>query len=162
MDSAWRERTLVWRDAVEHAPWNIMLLCTGALAMTSALSEFGFMEFMKGRLEGVGVGPAGLPFVIATVVGTSTNVISGLAATSLFCGIFIPLAVEVGFNPASAAMLVPNNALGVVFPWAGAAAGTAFATGYIDMKDMMKAGVFATLALAVITALFHLAFSPFL
>jgi len=156
------EGTLVWRDAVEHAPWNIMLLCTGAVAMTGALAEFGFTEFMQGSVQSLGVGPIALPFVAAAVVGLSTNILSGLAATSLFCGIFIPMAIDAGFNPASMTMLIPNNGLGIMFPWAGAAAGTAFATGYLDLREMIKIGAVATVFLAVITASIHLLFSPLL
>ena len=156
------EGTLVWRDAVEHAPWNIMLLCTGAVAMTDALAEFGFTEFMQGSVQSLGVGPIALPFVAAAVVGLSTNILSGLAATSLFCGIFIPMAIDAGFNPASMTMLIPNNGLGIMFPWAGAAAGTAFATGYLDLREMIKIGAVATVFLAVITASIHLLFSPLL
>ncbi len=37
---------LTWKDAVEHSPWNIMLLCAGAVAQTDALVQFGFMEFL--------------------------------------------------------------------------------------------------------------------
>jgi solute carrier family 13 (sodium-dependent dicarboxylate transporter), member 2/3/5 len=153
---------LVWKDAANHAPWDIMLLVAGALAMTDALMQFQFMEFVQAHLAALGAGSVALPFLAATVVGFATNVISGLAATSLFCSVFIPMAAEVGFNPASMAMLIPNNGLGVIFPWAGAAAGTAFATGYIDLKDMIKVGIIATLLLALLSATMHIAFSPLL
>ncbi len=157
-----REGTLVWRDAVEHAPWNIMLLCTGAVAMTSALAQFGLMEFMQGSLQSLGLGSFTLPYVAAAVMGVSTNIISGLAATSLFSGIFIPMASEVGFNPASMTMLIPMNAVGILFPWAGAAAGTAFATGYLELREMIKVGTIATVCNIVLTSTIHILFSPLL
>jgi len=156
------EGTLVWRDAVEHAPWNIMILCTGAVAMTSALARFGLMEFMQGSLQSLGLSSFTLPYVAAAVMGLSTNIISGLAATSLFSGIFIPMASEVGFNPASMTMLVPMNAVGIVVPWAGAAAGTAFATGYLELRDMIKVGAVATVCNIVLTSTIHILFSPLL
>ncbi len=40
------EGTLVWADVAQHAPWNIMLLCAGAVAMTDALANFGFIELL--------------------------------------------------------------------------------------------------------------------
>jgi di/tricarboxylate transporter len=67
-----------------------------------------------------------------------------------------------GFNPASMAMLVPNNGLGIVFPWAGAAAGTAFATGYVDLRQMIRIGAAATVVAALLTASVHLLFAPIL
>ena len=149
-------------DAVEHAPWNIMILCTGAVAMTSALAQFGLMEFMQGSLQSLGLASFTLPYVAAAVMGLSTNIISGLAATSLFSGIFIPMASEVGFNPASMTMLIPMNAVGIVVPWAGAAAGTAFATGYLELREMIKIGAVATVCNIVLTSTIHILFSPLL
>ena len=156
------EGTLVWADVAQHAPWNIMLLCAGAVAMTDALANFGFIELVNARIQGVGLGSVGLPFLVASIVAASTNLISGLAATSLYCNIFIPVAMEVGFNPISMAMLIANVGLGIMLPWAGAAAGTAFATGYLDMREMVKVGFFATLVLIVVTASVHILFSPIL
>ncbi len=156
------EGTLVWRDAVEHAPWNIMILCTGAVAMTNALARFGLMEFMQGSLQSLGLTSFTLPYVAAAVMGLSTNIISGLAATSLFSGIFIPMAIDAGFNPASMTMLIPMNAVGIVVPWAGAAAGTAFATGYLELREMIKIGAVATVCNIVLTSSIHILFSPLL
>lgn len=162
IDAGKGEFTLEWKDVSHHAPWNAMFLCASALAMTDALAEFGFTELVAEQLQDFVPDSATLPFFVAFVVGIGTNVISGLAATSLFCNIFIPIAVETGFNPASIAMLIPNNGLGIMFPWAGAAAGTAFATGYLKLKDMFKVGLAATIALALITASGHLLFAPIL
>ncbi len=156
------EATLTWPDVVEHAPWSVMLLCTGALAMTDALELFGLMDLLQARLELLGMGPLTLPFAAAFIVGAATNLVSGLAATSIFCNIFIPMAEASGFNPASMAMLIPNNALGVMFPWAGAAAGTAFATGYLELKQMIRIGAAATILLAILVASVHLLFAPIL
>ena len=156
------EGTLVWRDVVEHAPWNIIFLCTGAVAMTDALSQFGFLEFTNGVIGGLGIGITGLPFLAAGVTVVGTNLFSGTAASTLFCSIFIPTAAEIGFNPASMAILIPNAAVGILFPWAGASAGTAFASGFLDMKEMIKVGVVASLLIFVITTLIHLLFAPIL
>ncbi len=158
VDTKTGECTLVWKDAVEHSPWNIMILCAGAIAMTDALTKFGFMDYMKDVVQHIGVGWAAFPYVVALVVGVSTNFVSGLAATSLFCSIFLPMAQSIGFNPALTAQLIANLGLGIITPWAGAAAGTAFATGYLDMREMIKVGTVATLLLVVIAASLELVF----
>jgi di/tricarboxylate transporter len=119
-------------------------MCTGAVAMTDALNQFGFLEFTNGVIGGLGMGSAGLPFLAAGATVVGTNLFSGTAAATLFCSIFIPTAQEVGFNPASMAILIPNVAVGILFPWAGASAGTAFASGFLDMREMIKVGVVAS------------------
>lgn len=156
------EMTLTWADSVTHAPWNIMLLCAAAVGMADVLGTFGFMDFMRASISALPMSAAALPYAAGMVVALITNVLSGLAATALLANIFIPLAADVGFNPASMAMLVPNVAIGIMFPWSGATAGTAFASGYIALRDMIRVGFCATLVLVVVAATIHLLFSPVL
>ena len=156
------EALLTWTDAERHAPWNIMILVAAGVAMTDALTKFGFVELMGGAVQSLGVGPTGLPYLAAGLVAISTNMISGTAAATLFCSIFIPAAAQIGYNPASIAVLIANVAIGVIFPWAGATSATAFAAGDIDLRRMVKIGIVATVIFSVIVATIHLILAPFL
>jgi sodium-dependent dicarboxylate transporter 2/3/5 len=147
---------LSWKDAEQHAPWNAMLLVAGAVAMTDALTQFGFVEFMGGIVGNLGIGATALPYLTAVLVAGTTNLISGTAAAALYCSIFIPAAVEIGYNPASIAVLIAHVALGLVLPWSGAVAATAFACGEVSMERMIKIGVVATVAFTVVVATIHL------
>jgi sodium-dependent dicarboxylate transporter 2/3/5 len=149
---------LTWRDAEVHGPWNNMFLVGGAVAMTDALTQFGFVELMGGIIKGLGVGSTALPYVAATVVGISTNFISG---TALYGSVFIPAAVQIGFNPASMAILIAHLAVGLIFPWAGATAATAFAAGQVDLRRMIVLGVITTALFIVLVATIHIAMAPF-
>ncbi len=162
VDSARGEGTLSWRDVVERAPWNIIFLCTGAVGMSEALTKFGVLELLKDFVGSLGIGGGALPFVAAGSIVVGTNLFSGVAAATLFCNIFIPSAVELGLNPVSIAILIPNLAVGFIFPWAGANAGTAFASGYLDMKEMIKVGMVATLVILLIAVGIHLLMAPVL
>jgi sodium-dependent dicarboxylate transporter 2/3/5 len=150
---------VTWNDTARHAPWNSMFLVAGAVAMTDALTQFGFVQLMGGAIKALGVGPTSLPFIAASVVGITTNFIS---ATALYCSVFIPAAVQVGFNPASMAILVANTAVGVVFPWAGATSATAFAAGEISLEKMIWIGVLATIIMITLVAVIHLMIAPVL
>ena len=149
------ESTLTWKDVVDRAPWNAIMLCTGAVAMTEALNEFGFVEFMQSAIPAIGLTPTSLPFVAAFSCATITEIASGVATTGLLGNIFIPAA-------ASIATLLSNVAIGVAFPWSGAPTAMAFSSGEITMKDMMKAGLLADAILAFTAALTHLLFGQFL
>jgi solute carrier family 13 (sodium-dependent dicarboxylate transporter), member 2/3/5 len=153
---------LSWRDAERQSPWGAMLLVTGAVAMTDALAQFGFVEFMEGVVRHLGVTPTGLPYLAAWTVGLVTNFISGTAAAALFCNIFIPAAVQIGYNPASIAILIANVALGLVVPWAGATAATTFAAGSVEMKQMIRVGIVTTLVYTTIVATIHLMMARFI
>ncbi len=147
---------LTWEDATHHTPWNAMILCMGAVAMVDALARFGFVEFMKAFVEGADLSRVGLTYVAAFVVAWSTDFMSGTAAMTLFGNIFIPAAAAVGLNPASMAMMIANVALGLTFPWAGAAAASAFSLGDVDMRQMIKVGIPITIAFATLAATIHL------
>jgi solute carrier family 13 (sodium-dependent dicarboxylate transporter), member 2/3/5 len=153
---------LTWKDAETQSPWNAMLLVTGAVAMTDALSQFGFVEFMGNIVRGLGITPTALPYVASWTVATATNFISGTAAAALFCNIFVPAAVQIGYNPASIAILIANVALGLVVPWAGATAATTFAGGDIEMRQMIRVGIVATVIYTTVAATIHLMMSTFI
>ena len=153
---------LSWKDAEQQTPWNVMLLIAGALAMTDALTTFGFVEFMGTVVGSLGVGPVMLPYLASGLVAATTNLISGTAAAALFCSIFIPAAAQIGFNPASIAVLIANVAIGVALPWAGATSATAFAGGEVDMRQMLKIGFVATGIFAFIVATIHVLMAGFL
>ena len=153
---------LSWKDAEQHAPWNAMLLVAGAVAMTDAVTQFGFVEFVGEIVRNLGIGPTALPYLAAVLVAGTTNLISGTAAAALYCSIFIPAAVEIGYNSASIAILIPNVALGLVFPWAGAVAATAFACGEVSMERMIRIGVVATVVFTGIVATIHVMMAGFL
>ena len=147
---------LTWKDAEEQSPWNIMILVAAGVAMTDALTQFGFVEMMGAAIGGLGIGAGALPYLVAGLVSATTNMISGTAAATLYCGIFIPAAAKVGFNPASMAILIANVAIGVAFPWAGATSASAFAGGEVDMRRMVRVGLVATAIFSVVVATIHL------
>ena len=153
---------LSWKDAEQHTPWNAMLLVAGAVAMTDAVTQFGIVEFMGGVVGNLGIGTTALPYLTAALVAATTNLISGTAATALYCSIFIPAAVEIGYNPASIAVLIANVALGLIVPWSGAVAATAFACGEVSMERMIKTGVVATVAFTGVVTTIHVMMAGFL
>lgn len=152
---------LSWKDAEQQTPWNVMLLIAGALAMTDALTEFGFVEFVGGGVGKLGIGPAVLPFFAAAVVAVSTNFMAGAAAAALYSSIFIPAAAEAGYNPASMAILIANVAIGMIVPWAGATSASAFTGGEVTLARMIRIGIVATVMFAVVTSITHVLLAGF-
>jgi sodium-dependent dicarboxylate transporter 2/3/5 len=160
--SRW-EGTLEWNDVVRHVPWNVVFLCTGAVAITDAVAHFKMIELFGESLRALrGLGPLGIVVLAATATAITTNMFSGTATTALMCGIFIPLAIDVGYNPASIAILIPNVAVGIALPWAGASAGTVFASGFIPMQRMLKVGILGTALLIVVAVVIHYLIAPVL
>jgi di/tricarboxylate transporter len=95
-------------------------------------------------------------------LGFGTNFMSGVAATALFAGILIPAAAQIGWNAASMAVLLPNVAIGIIAPWAGATSATAFAFGTITLTDMLKTGAIATAVFVLVATTIHILLAPLL
>ena len=152
---------LSWKDAEQQTPWNTMLLVVGGVAMTDALVQFGFVDLMGGFVKGLGISVTALPYVAGLFVAITTDLISGIAAATLYCSIFIPAAAELGFNPASMAMMIANVAIGLVFPWAGATEATTFTVGDITMEKMIRIGLVATVVFVTVAATIHLLLAPY-
>ena len=85
---------LTWKDAEQHSPWNTMILVAGAVGMTDALAQFGFVDFVSGIVRNLGIGPTTLPYLAASVVAFTTNFFSGTAATALFSSVLFLLPLK--------------------------------------------------------------------
>jgi di/tricarboxylate transporter len=153
--------TLTWKDAVEHTPWNATMLCTGAVAMTQALGQFGFVDFMKNALTNFGLTATSLPFVTSFSTVIMTEIASGVAVAALLGNIFIPAAGQIGVNSVSLTILLAQVAIGKMFPWSGAPAAMTFASGETEIKNMFKVALVADVFLAITVVLIHRLFAPF-
>jgi sodium-dependent dicarboxylate transporter 2/3/5 len=157
-----KEFVLDWREAISNTPWDAMMLCASATGLVGVLVEFGLSESLGNVVGGLGLSANSLPFVSAAALGFGTNFMSGVAATALFAGILIPAAQQIGWNAASMAVLLPNVAIGIITPWAGATSATAFAFGTITLPDMIKSGAIATGIFVLLAATVHILMAPLL
>jgi solute carrier family 13 (sodium-dependent dicarboxylate transporter), member 2/3/5 len=156
------EFVLNWREAISNTPWDAMMLCASATGLVGVLVEFGFAESLGRVVGSLGLSVNSLPYVSAAALGFGTNFMSGVAATALFGGILVPAALQIGWNPASMAVLLPNVAIGIIVPWAGATSATAFAFGTIELPDMIKTGAIATGTFVLLATTIHVLMAPFL
>ena len=157
-----REFVLNWKEANARIPWEILLMVTSAVAAVQALSEFGFTDLIAQRVTDAGGSSFGLTYLAGIVTAISTNLMSGVAAAALFTAVMVPVAEQVGFNPAAITIMVPASAMGIVFPWAGATVGTAFAIGQIELRDLIRIGILAEIIIIVVAGTYCLIFAPFL
>ena len=156
------EFVLNWKEANGRAPWQILLMISSAVGVTDALGDFGFMRLVTQTISEAQISTFALPYLTGLVTSVSTNFISGVAATALYTAMLIPIAEQIGFNPAAIAIMVPGTAMGVIFPWAGATPATAFGFGEIKLKDMIKVGIIIEIIMILVTGTICLLFAPIL
>ncbi|WP_339173710.1 DASS family sodium-coupled anion symporter [Solibacillus sp. FSL R5-0691] len=135
------ERLMDWPTAVK-LPWGILLLFGGGLAIASGFVGTGLSEWIGTQLMGLeGVSVIVLIFLVAALVLGLTEITSNTATASMMYPIMAALAVALGVHP-YALMIAASVAASCAFmlPVATPPNAAVFGSGYIKIKDMMKAG----------------------
>jgi solute carrier family 13 (sodium-dependent dicarboxylate transporter), member 2/3/5 len=153
------EMTLTTKDFQVGVLWNVLFMIVSSAAAADALEPLGITEWF-GVIVKSGVSVAALPWFTAFITPIVAHLTSGTAATTMLSTILFPLSVDLGFNPAILARIITGTALGICFPFAGAAAGTAFASGAISFSGMAKAGIVATIMMAVVVTALAMVLVP--
>ncbi len=153
VDAGKGEMTLGSKDVQEGVLWNILFLVVSGTAIASGLASLGIADWI-GSMISASASAAVLPWLAGLATPILSHLTSGTATTSMVSTILFPMANDLGYNAAILARIIAGTALAVSFPWSGAGAGTAFASGAISFGTMFRIGVVATiLTMTVITVL---------
>ena len=146
-------RLLEWEDA-RRAPWYLILLLGGGLALADAVVQTGLSAWLGGALGSV----AGLPLLpmllaIALLCGLITEAASNVATATIFMPIAGGLAASAGFDPALGALCAAMAAnLGFANPAATSSNALVYSTGRVPITAMLKSGLLVDLVGAVLIA----------
>lgn len=150
-----RTSLLVWEDTQKMA-WGILLLFGGGIALASELENAGLMQQMGNWLAGfAGNGGIVLIFMITFLSIFLSEVMSNVAQVIVFSPVMAGMADALQMNPlllgipmtlaASAASMLPMgtppNAI-------------VFASGYIKLPQMIKAGLIINILAIILITLF--------
>lgn len=144
-----------WQTAGEM-PWGVLLLFGGGLSMAGAVSGSGLAEWIAESLSVIGMVPVLLMVaLVATVIIFLTEVTSNTATTAAFLPLMGALAVSQGMAPE---LLAVPAAIGAscafMMPVATPPNAIVFASGHMQISDMIRAGfVLNLLGIVVVTLL---------
>ncbi|CAM3181781.1 DASS family sodium-coupled anion symporter [Actinomyces slackii] len=135
-------RLLDWESA-KDLPWDVLLLFGGGLALSAQFSSQGLSVWIGESAKGLGVLPVVLLVAAVTcLVIFLTELTSNTATAAAFLPIIGGIAVGLGIDPL---LLVVPVALAAtcafMLPVATPPNAIAYGSGYVDMKDMIKAGM---------------------
>ena len=148
------QRLLEWEDA-RRAPWYLILLLGGGLALADAVVKSGLSAWLGTALGAVG----GLPLLpmllaIALLCGLITEAASNVATATIFMPVAASLALGAGYDPALAALCAGMAAnLGFANPAATSSNALVYSTGRVPITGMLKSGLLVDLVGAVLIAL---------
>ncbi|MDK2974139.1 MAG: solute carrier family 13 (sodium-dependent dicarboxylate transporter), er 2/3/5 [Methanofollis sp.] len=133
--------TMDWEWAAK-IPWGILILFGGGLCLSVAFIKSGLATFIVDQIAVFG----GLPIVVLVLIvgiGISllTEVTSNTAIASLMMPIMAVTAVSMNMNPYLLMLTAAVcTSMAFMLPVATPPNAVAYASGYIDMKDLMRSG----------------------
>jgi len=153
-------RVLDWATA-QHLPWSVLLLFGGGLSLAAAVHKSGLAEVVAGGVASL----AGLP--VFAVLGLTTllflvltELTSNTAVAAMGMPILYAIAIGLGQDPIMfmlAGALAASGAF--MLPVATPPNAIVFGSGYISIGQMVKAGVWMSLASVIIMTLASYFFS---
>ncbi|WP_075351232.1 SLC13 family permease [Algoriphagus marinus] len=135
------DRILDWKTA-ERIPWGILILFGGGLALAEGFQSTGLAEWIGQKftlLEGISFFL--LLMIIIASVNFLTEVTSNVATASMLLPILASVAIKLDLHPFGlmvGATLAASCAF--MLPVATPPNAVVFGSGYLQMKDMVKAG----------------------
>ncbi len=150
-----KEALINWEDAVK-LPWEIVLLFGGGLALASGFSSTGLALWLGNKL----IALESLPFILLlllliTAVNFLTEITSNIATTAMLLPVLVSLAPTIGVHPYYL-MIGATVAASCAFmlPVATPPNAVVFGSGYLNMNDMVKKGIWMNLISVVILLVF--------
>lgn len=145
---------LTW-DEAERLPWGVIILFGGGLSLAAAFESSGLAEWLGNQLTSV----AGLPtFVIILIIAISVNflteVTSNVATASIMMPVLASLADAIGIHPYL--LMVPATmaaSCAFMLPIATGPNAIAFSVGELQIKDMIRAGVWLNVISSLLISL---------
>lgn len=159
VDAKKGEMTLEAKDFQTGVLWNVLFLVVSGTAIASGLAQLGIADWL-GKMIAANVTAGILPWLAGFVTPILSHLTSGTATTSMVSTILFPIAENLGYNSAILARIIAGTALAVSFPWAGAAAGTAFSSGEISFAEMFKIGFVATIFMTIVITVLSVIIVP--
>jgi len=149
---------LDWETAGK-LPWGVLLLFGGGLSLADALTKTGVAKWMGSHMQTLGM----LPFpvivlIVACVVVALSEVASNTATAAAFLPVAAVLAEALGKAPISLTLPVALAAsAGFMLPVATPPNTLAYATGYVTVAEMIRAGALLdAICIVVIVAAVYL------
>lgn len=144
---------LTWKDT-KNMQWGILLLFGGGLCLASGLEKVGIIQSLGNWIAGQSSFNVWLILLLIVITVLLSEFMSNVALVQIFVPVVFGIADGLNVNPILLAMPVTLAAsIGFMFPIATPPNAIVFSTGYIRMKDMVRAGILLDLASIVIILL---------
>ena len=155
---------LEWEDARE-VPWGMLLLFGGGFALAAGFRSSGLSAWMGMQFQDLqGVSPVLVMALVCVVLTFLTELTSNTATTEMVLPILAAAGVTLGIDPRY--LMIPatlSASCAFMMPVASPTQAIVFGSGYVPIRDMVRAGIwFNLLGILLVTLFFALLAGPLL
>lgn len=148
------EFTLIWKDT-QKLPWGILILFGGGLALASGLSHAGLIELVANMIAA----NQGLSLLVVTLLLIvfmlfMTELMSNVALVAIFVPVVAGIAI--GLDIPMLHLLIPVTmaaSCAFMLPMATPPNAIVFASGYVKVSEMVKAGLILNIISVILLVL---------
>lgn len=149
-------RSVSWPQVESHANWGVLLLFGGGITLSTLMQSSGASAWLADGLSSVF--PQDQPWLIylmmAVFVVFLTELVSNTASAALLVPLFMPVALALGADDTSAALIIGVSAsCAFMLPVATPPNALVFGTGAVPQATMMRAGLRLNILSALIIGL---------
>lgn len=144
---------LDWEDT-RCVDWGTLILFGGGIALSDAMFKSGLASWIATSFVGLFGAPSTVVLVVVVVflIDFLTEVTSNTAVTSMMAPVVISIALKTGADPVTVTVATAIAAsMAFMMPVATPPNALVFGTGYVRLKEMVRAGVVMDLAGWIVT-----------
>jgi len=134
-----------WKDAQEGVDWGLIIFFGGALSLGTALLNTGAAAWLIQDLIGMmggNVSTLAIMLMLMVIAVIFTQVMSNIALAAILVPLSVTLATAQGQPVGIYAVPVAIScSLSFMFPMADPTVAMAYGTGYVKIKEILKAGI---------------------
>jgi sodium-dependent dicarboxylate transporter 2/3/5 len=148
-------RIMDWK-AASAIPWGIILLFGGGLSVAAAFQSSGLAGWMGNQLALLqGVPLFLLILFLVTGVTILSEIASNVATAAMILPVLVALAAAIGVHPFILMVAATLGAsCGFMLPVATPPNAVVFGSGYLKIRDMMRAGLWMDILCVLIVSIF--------
>lgn len=154
---------LTWEEA-ERLPWGVIILFGGGLSLAAAFQSSGLAQWLGMQLIAVQHLPLLVIILIAALaINFLTEVTSNVATASIMLPVLASLADAIGINPYL--LMVPATmaaSCAFMLPIATGPNAIVFGSGELQIKDMVRAGVWLNIISSILISLLVFFLLPYI
>lgn len=148
-------QTLLHWDDTKKVAWGILLLFGGGISLADQLGKAGIVESIGLWIAGFATGGILLVFIIATVSIFTSEVMSNVAQVIVFAPVIAGMAKALNIDALQLGMAMTLGAsCASMLPMGTPPNAIVFASGRVQLKDMIKTGFVMNIISAVLITLF--------